>query len=139
MVLFASLLPDALYVQPGLSSLREVAVRHAPLSSPSSPMLRAQPLQAPPLGFASALIQQQLAQAAAAPSAAAALAAPRPARLPSLIPAVAYSTKEKESLGDTLRRAGKKALGGGIPGAAAMAVQVRLCSPGGGCAGGCTS
>jgi hypothetical protein len=40
---------------------------------------------------------------------------------------VAYSTKEKEPLSETLKRAGKRALGGGIPGAAAMGVQVRRC------------
>lgn len=48
-------------------------------------------------------------------------------RLPavrSLVPAVAYQAKEQESLSEALKKAGKRALGGGIPGAAAMAVQV---------------
>ena len=35
-----------------------------------------------------------------------------------------YQKKEEETLGEILRRAGKRALGGGIPGAAAMGVQV---------------
>lgn len=39
-------------------------------------------------------------------------------------PSIVYQTKEGQPLGDVLRNAGKKALGGGIPGAAAMAVQV---------------
>ena len=42
----------------------------------------------------------------------------------SLIPPMVYQTKEEESLSDVLRRAGKRALGGGIPGAAAMGIQV---------------
>ena len=41
-----------------------------------------------------------------------------------LIPTVAYQAKEQQTLGEALRNAGKKALGGGIPGAAAMAIQV---------------
>lgn len=48
-------------------------------------------------------------------------------RLPvvcSLVPEVAYQAKEPESLKEALKKAGKRALGGGIPGAAAMAVQV---------------
>jgi hypothetical protein len=56
-------------------------------------------------------------------------AAPAAARsglpaVPNLVPAVAYSSKEKEPLSETLKRAGKRALGGGIPGAAAMGLQV---------------
>jgi len=43
---------------------------------------------------------------------------------PSLIPAVAYQAKENQPLSEVLRNAGRKALGGGIPGAAAMAIQV---------------
>lgn len=45
-------------------------------------------------------------------------------RMRSLVPAVAYQAKEEQTLGDALRMAGRKALGGGIPGAAAMAIQV---------------
>lgn len=39
-------------------------------------------------------------------------------------PICAYSVKEKEPLPDVLKRAGKRALGGGVPGAAAMGIQV---------------
>jgi len=39
-------------------------------------------------------------------------------------PPCVYSPAEKEPLGDVLKRAGKRALGGGIPGACAMGVQV---------------
>ena len=39
-------------------------------------------------------------------------------------PIFVYQSKEEESLGDVLRKAGKRALGGGIPGAAAMGIQV---------------
>lgn len=49
--------------------------------------------------------------------------APRPS-LRDLIPAVAYQPSEPTPLSEVLRNAGKKALGGGIPGAAAMAIQV---------------
>lgn len=86
---------------------------------------------APPLTFtgvpSSAVALQPLLPPAAA--AAAAPSAPRSTRTPalrSLVPAVAYQTKEKEPLMDTLKRAGKRALGGGVPGAAAMGVQVRV-------------
>lgn len=42
----------------------------------------------------------------------------------SLLPAAVYQAKEKEPLADILKRAGKRSLGGGLPGAAAMGVQV---------------
>ncbi|KAL6768654.1 hypothetical protein ACKKBF_B11610 [Auxenochlorella protothecoides x Auxenochlorella symbiontica] len=41
-----------------------------------------------------------------------------------LVPAVAYQPSEATPLSQVLRNAGKKALGGGIPGAAAMGIQV---------------
>lgn len=63
---------------------------------------------------------QQPVTSAAAPAAA---RSGLPA-VPNLVPAVAYSSKEKEPLSETLKRAGKRALGGGIPGAAAMGLQV---------------
>jgi hypothetical protein len=42
----------------------------------------------------------------------------------SLIPAVAYQAKEQQPLSEVLRNAGRKALGGGIPGAVAMGLNV---------------
>ena len=45
-------------------------------------------------------------------------------RLQSLIPAVAYQAKEQQPLNEVLRNAGRKALGGGIPGAVAMGLNV---------------
>lgn len=44
--------------------------------------------------------------------------------LRNLVPAVAYQAKEAAPLSEVLKNAGKRALGGGIPGAAAMAIQV---------------
>jgi hypothetical protein len=44
--------------------------------------------------------------------------------LSALTPPTVYQPKEEKSMGDILRNAGAKALGGGIPGAAAMAIQV---------------
>jgi len=44
--------------------------------------------------------------------------------LPPMVPPIAYQTKEQQPLGEILRNAGRKALGGGIPGAAAMGLQV---------------
>jgi len=44
--------------------------------------------------------------------------------LSALTPHTVYQPKEEKSMGDILRNAGAKALGGGIPGAAAMAIQV---------------
>ncbi|GMH35697.1 hypothetical protein BSKO_03565 [Bryopsis sp. KO-2023] len=41
-----------------------------------------------------------------------------------LIPAVAYSPSEQRSLSEILSSAGKRALGGGLPGMAAMGIQV---------------
>jgi hypothetical protein len=45
-------------------------------------------------------------------------------RFNSLIPAVAYQAKEQQPLSEVLRNAGRKALGGGIPGAVAMGLNV---------------
>ncbi|KAH7619930.1 hypothetical protein Ndes2526B_g05174 [Nannochloris sp. 'desiccata'] len=45
-------------------------------------------------------------------------------RFNSLIPAVAYQAKESQPLSEVLRNAGRKALGGGIPGAVAMGLNV---------------
>lgn len=50
-------------------------------------------------------------------------ARPRPG-LHDLVPAVAYQPSEATPISQVLRNAGKKALGGGIPGAAAMGIQV---------------
>ena len=41
-----------------------------------------------------------------------------------LLPAMIYQPRERKPLSETLAAAGKRALGGGIPGAAAMAIQV---------------
>ncbi|KAK9808597.1 hypothetical protein WJX72_000238 [[Myrmecia] bisecta] len=41
-----------------------------------------------------------------------------------MLPPTLYQPKEPEPLGEVLKRAGKRALGGGIPGAAAMGIQV---------------
>jgi hypothetical protein len=56
---------------------------------------------------------------AAAPAAAAG-----PRGLRSLVPPTAYAPAEQAPLGEVMRNAGRKALGGGIPGAAAMSLQV---------------
>lgn len=61
-----------------------------------------------------------------APSPLALPAAALASSLPAAQAIVAASAREQQSLGETLKVAGKKALGGGIPGAAAMAVQVLL-------------
>ncbi|KAL3144290.1 hypothetical protein ABBQ32_004054 [Trebouxia sp. C0010 RCD-2024] len=50
--------------------------------------------------------------------------APRTSHLSGLPCPVLYQAKEPEAISDVLRRAGKKALGGGIPGMAAMGIQV---------------
>ena len=42
----------------------------------------------------------------------------------SLIPATAYQVKEQKPLGEVLKNAGRKALGGGIPGMIAMGINV---------------
>ena len=82
--------------------------------------------QAPALAYAQPWSSREAPQPLQPPTAAAAAAAAAPLGLP---PAAAQlvipAAKEKEPLMDTLRRAGHKALGGGVPGAAAMAVQVR--------------
>lgn len=122
-----SLLPAQLYGQPALALHSE-----PPAVIQRSPGLLGQAgLQAPSLTSPHApstnrslfpAQQQPAASDALAASPAAARGAPG---LRSLVPAVAYSTKEKEPLSETLKRAGKRALGGGIPGAAAMGIQVR--------------
>lgn len=122
--LFAPLMPESIYALQ--SQLCEAVLARPQLRASA---LRQAPCAAPPLSFlhtpvsgAAVLLPPQQLAAAVAPAAAAAAPA---ARLPNFVPAAAYSSKEKEPLADTLRRAGKRALGGGIPGAAAMGVQVR--------------
>ena len=134
MVLLASLLPDSCYSmsQPVPHTAAAMAVQ--PQRPAAFPRFALPAAQAPPLAFLNTaassqqafLLPQQAAATAAGPSAAAAAASGN--RLPAvanLVPAVAYPAKEKEPLSETLRRAGKRALGGGIPGAAAMGIQVR--------------
>ncbi len=91
--------------------------------------------RAPSLAFAQPRTSSDAPQPMQPPTAAAAAAAAAQLGLP---PAAAQLTipaaKEKEPLMDTLKRAGQKALGGGVPGAAAMAVQVRR-RAGGRCSG----
>eukprot|EP00232_Nephroselmis_pyriformis_P023757 CAMPEP_0182856352 /NCGR_PEP_ID=MMETSP0034_2-20130328/2382_1 /TAXON_ID=156128 /ORGANISM="Nephroselmis pyriformis, Strain CCMP717" /LENGTH=98 /DNA_ID=CAMNT_0024987415 /DNA_START=253 /DNA_END=546 /DNA_ORIENTATION=+ len=41
-----------------------------------------------------------------------------------IIPTMIYQPREKKPLSETLAAAGKRALGGGLPGAAAMGIQV---------------
>lgn len=125
MPLISTMLPPELYAS-GLGEAQAAIVRSSSLRVP----LRLPAGQAPPLTFlqtpATRPMMQPIDQLP--PAAAAAAAASRPPAVPNLVPAVAYSTKEKEPLAETLKRAGKRALGGGVPGAAAMAVQVRtLC------------
>ena len=133
MVMLSSLLPDGLYTQP-VPHTAAMAVRQQQRPA-SFPRFALPAAQAPSLAFLSTaassqeafqLPQQAVPAAAAAPSTAAAAASSN--RLPAvtnLVPAVAYQAKEKEPLSETLKRAGKRALGGGIPGAAAMGIQVR--------------
>ena len=133
MVMLSSLLPDGLYTQP-VPHTAAMAVRQQQRPA-AFPRFALPAAQAPSLAFLSTaassqeafqLPQQAVPAAAAAPSAAAAAASSN--RLPAvanLVPAVAYQAKEKEPLSETLKRAGKRALGGGIPGAAAMGIQVR--------------
>ncbi|GAB4818210.1 hypothetical protein N2152v2_005256 [Parachlorella kessleri] len=94
--------------------------------STASPAGRQPNAVASPVGFAatSQLVQQGSTCGGTATSAAPSSSRPAPRQLPNLVPAVAYQAKEPQQLGDVLRQAGKKALGGGIPGAAAMALQV---------------
>lgn len=107
----APLLPAGLYTAPSLAvehARPAIALPRAPSLACGKPCIDAapQPVQPP--------------SAAAAAAAAAQLGLP-PAAAQLTIPAA----KEKEPLMETLKRAGHKALGGGVPGAAAMAVQVR--------------
>ncbi len=113
------LLPEGLYALPEFSRPSLMAHQR---TAPGFQTVRVLP-QAPPLASAASLMAQQTASVAAQLPPAAAAVAGLPA-VPNLVPAVAYSGKEKEPLADTLRRAGKRALGGGIPGAAAMGLQV---------------
>lgn len=106
----APLLPAGLYTAPSLAvehARPAIALPRAPSLACGKPCIDAapQPVQPP--------------SAAAAAAAAAQLGLP-PAAAQLTIPAA----KEKEPLMETLKRAGHKALGGGVPGAAAMAVQV---------------
>lgn len=125
-----NLLPAQLYAQPpsALHSEHHVAIQRSPglLGQAGLP---APPLTSPhaPSASRSLFLAQQPAAAGAAAAAPAAAHLPGAPAVQSLVPAVAYSTKEKEPLSETLKRAGKRALGGGIPGAAAMGVQVRRC------------
>lgn len=120
------LLPDSLYL--GASDRNEAARSGAlALISVSALSPAAYQAPAPVLAHGSAFSRAMLqAGGPAPPPAAPAHPLPAHPRLPvrSLIPAVAYQPSEQQSLSDALRKAGKKALGGGIPGAAAMAIQV---------------
>lgn len=114
----ASLQPAAAQTFRRAAGYTDLGVRHLP--TPAAPPLAFLPTPASRAALLS--IDLQLP-----PAAAAAAAAPANARLPSvpnLVPAVAYSSRENETLAETLKRAGKRALGGGLPGAAAMGVQV---------------
>lgn len=120
------LLPAQLYAAPGLEQCGLVQQQQQPVQR--APAGFRAPLSAPSLTFAS---RDAAPAPQATPAAAAATAGTRslPA-VANLVPAVAYQAKEKEPLMDTLKRAGKKALGGGIPGAAAMGIQAREAAPG---------
>ncbi|KAI3434970.1 hypothetical protein D9Q98_003022 [Chlorella vulgaris] len=115
-----SLMPQQLYVSQATSDAwaaqRAATLQgHTPLPAPA--------LTSPYTPSANRSLMpaaQQPVTSAAAPAAA---RSGLPA-VPNLVPAVAYSSKEKEPLSETLKRAGKRALGGGIPGAAAMGLQV---------------
>ncbi|KAL4435632.1 hypothetical protein ABPG77_002595 [Micractinium sp. CCAP 211/92] len=116
----SAMLPPELYAT-GLGEAPVAVVRSHTLRAP----LRLPAGQAPPLALLpTPTSRTSLQPIEQLPPAAAAAAGARPPAVPSLIPAVAYSAKEKEPLAETLKRAGKRALGGGVPGAAAMAVQV---------------
>ena len=108
----APLLPAGLYTAPTLAVEQSRPVVALP--------------RAPSLACVQPCTSSTAPQVVQPPSAAAAAAATGQLGLP---PAAAQLTipaaKEKEPLMDTLKRAGQKALGGGVPGAAAMAVQVR--------------
>jgi hypothetical protein len=107
----APLLPAGLYTAPSLAveqARPAIALPRAPALTSMQPGTSLQPVQ-----------PVQPPSAAAAAAAAAQLGLP-PAAAQLTIPAA----KEKEPLMETLQRAGKRALGGGVPGAAAMAVQV---------------
>jgi hypothetical protein len=93
------------------------------------PSLRSRLLVCNPLHTSHGQLQSSAAElpfhilpSASATAAAARQLHPKPLR--SLIPPVAYQTKEQQPLSEVLKNAGRRALGGGIPGAAAMAVQV---------------
>eukprot|EP00887_Chlorella_sp_A99_P003691 scaffold7.g3691.t1 len=122
------LLPDSLYL--GASDRNEAARSGAlALISVSALSPAAYQAPAPVLAHGSAFSRAMLqAGGPAPPPAAPAHPLPAHPRLPvrSLIPAVAYQPSEQQSLSDALRKAGKKALGGGIPGAAAMAIQAAV-------------
>lgn len=121
----SAMLPPELYAT-GLGEAPVAVVRSHTLRAP----LRLPAGQAPPLALLpTPTSRTSLQPIEQLPPAAAAAAGARLPAVPSLIPAVAYSTKEKEPLAETLKRAGKRALGGGVPGAAAMAVQVRPLRP----------
>lgn len=110
------LIPDGLYAAPAQQQVQP-AHRAPAFRLPAAPALTFASRGSTPAGLAG--------QAPAGAAAAAAVSGGPVAAVSNLVPAVASSTKEKETLSETLRRAGKKALGGGIPGAAAMGVQVR--------------
>lgn len=100
------------------------ALWQAPLiSSRYAPTLRGRP--AAPAGRDSSPASWESGPATSATALAVSAQAGAPQVL-SLVPPVAYQAKEPQQLGDVLRMAGRKALGGGLPGAAAMAIQASL-------------
>jgi len=109
---FASLIPEA--AQNAIYGRRRRATAGPePSAGPSSP-LRSHDLTT---SWASTFSQQTVRSTRHRDSR-------RPAPGGSLLPPTVYQTKEQQPLGEVLRNAGRKALGGGIPGAAAMGLQV---------------
>lgn len=113
------LLPVHLYAQPLLSlPPAPSSVIEPPAQSPTNPHLPQQVHTAPSL-----LSIRWVVGSAAGTQPSLALDQPN-APQQSLAAAATTSPTTKEPLGETLKKAGKRALGGGLPGAAAMGVQV---------------
>ncbi len=116
------LLPAHLYGPPILSSVPwqpSVETHHQASKPNANPNVLHQTVSAPPLVSIRWAFGKNTS-VAAAPSA---LDQPL-AQQQSLAAAATASTTPREPLGETLKKAGKRALGGGLPGAAAMGVQV---------------
>lgn len=111
------LLPAHLYAEPLLAFPSTSLVQLPPKSS-TNPNLPQHVTTAPPL-----LSIRWVVGSAASTQQSVALDQPNVSQ-PSLAAAANTTTTTKEPLGETLKRAGKRALGGGLPGAAAMGVQV---------------